>query len=130
MGTGEPLAFTRDDERRIRRMVAGLERAGEVRISVYIGAAAGQSRLFARRLLAVLGRQASCGLVIAVDPVARTVEIVTGPAAAAHFDTAACAHAVAAMTARLPHGLAAGIAAGLQVLADQAPYPVAFDVGR
>jgi len=129
VGAGEPLAFTRQDDRRIRRMVASLERACGVRLSVYIGTTPGESRLFARRLLGVLGRQAAYGMVIAVDPVARTVEIVTGPRAATQFDAAACAQVVEAMTAILPRSLAAGIAAGLQALATYAPGPalLSFD---
>ena len=71
--------------------------------------------------LAALGRSASETVLVAVDPAARGLEIVTGGRAAAAVDDRSCALAALAMTSSFSAGdLVGGIRNGLQILADHA----------
>jgi len=61
----------------------------------------------------------AASVVVAVDPGARSLEIVTGRTAAAMLDDRTCALAALAMTSSFSAGdLVGGIRNGLQVLAD------------
>lgn len=97
--------------------------ASGLRYSVYVGETAGDTRAHARRLHAALDRAAETVLV-AVDPAAKRLEIVTGSEARTRLDDRACALAGLSMSSAFAAGdLAGGLAGGLQMLADHARRP-------
>jgi hypothetical protein len=76
-------------------------------------------RAGAEAVLAAGGDTAPASVVVAVDPTARALEIVTGSRAAEVLDDRTCALAALAMTSSFSAGdLVGGIRNGLQVLAD------------
>ncbi len=111
----------RDD---IKRAIQLARQASGVRFSVYVGAAEGDYRGFARKLHAALGAEAPHAVLVFVDPGARRLEIVTGPEARRQLDDRSCALAAMSMTTAFTAGdLAGGIASGVQMLAEHARRP-------
>ena len=73
----------------------------------------------AQALLAARGAEAPGTVLVAVDPLARSLEIVTGSRAARALDDRTCALASLTMTTSFAGGdLVGGLCRGLQVLAD------------
>jgi uncharacterized membrane protein YgcG len=97
--------------------VTSAELATGLRFTVHIGPLDG-GRAAAQ---AVLGRlsDSDTTVLVAVDPAARGLEIVTGGQASHHVDDRACTLAALAMTSSFSAGdLVGGLVNGLQVLSD------------
>lgn len=106
------------------RAIQRAERTSGLHFSVYVGAAEGPPRAYAKRRHAELGAQAPDAVLIFVDPAARNLEIVTGGRARRWVDDRACALASMSMTSAFAAGnLAGGIVQGLQVLGEHARHP-------
>ena len=76
-------------------------------------------RADAEALVAARGAEAPRTVLVAVDPPARALEIVTGSAASAVLDDRTCALASLTMTTSFAAGdLVGGLVRGLQVLSD------------
>jgi uncharacterized membrane protein YgcG len=111
----------RDD---IVRAIQLGRRSSGVNFSVYVGAAEGPPRAYAKRRHAELGAEAADTVLIFVDPGARSLEIVTGSRARRWVDDRACALAAMTMTSSFAAGnLAGGIVQGVQLLAEHARHP-------
>jgi uncharacterized membrane protein YgcG len=88
--------------------------------SVYVGELAEPTRDAAEKLVDNLERPDE-GVLLAVDPGRRVLEVVTGPHAAKRVPDRACALAALSMTAAFGNGdLVGGLVTGLRMLADQA----------
>jgi uncharacterized membrane protein YgcG len=117
-------AFSPRQREDIVRAIQRAERASGLRFSVYVGAAEGPPRPYAKRLHGELGAEAADSVLIFVDPAARHLEIITGGRARRWVDDRACALASMSMTSAFAAGnLAGGIAQGLQVLGEHARHP-------
>lgn len=96
----------------------------ELPVSVYVGALDGDSRDAALRLHSALGQGAADTVLVAVDPGARRVEVVTGGVARRRVDDRAAALAAMTMTSAFQAGdLAGGISSGVLALAEHAHTP-------
>ncbi len=110
--------FTEVQRVRLAQAVAGAEQATGLRVVLRVGLLDG-GRAGAEAVLASCGDAAPGTVVVAVDPTARALEIVTGSRAAEVLDDRTCALAALAMTSSFAAGdLVGGIRNGLQVLAD------------
>lgn len=117
MPAGSPL--TPDQLARLRAAVARAEASTGLRFKVRVGSLP-QGRADAESALATADDPASTVLV-AVDPPARLLEIVTGPDAAARLDDRSCGLAALAMTSSFSAGdLVGGLVDGVRMLADHA----------
>ena len=102
---------------RLAQSVTATERATGLNVVLHVGRLDG-GRAGAERMLAACEESAT-SVIVAVDPGARALEIVTGRTAAAMLDDRTCALAALAMTSSFSAGdLVGGIRNGLQVLAD------------
>lgn len=120
-------AFSDRQRDEIVRAIQRGRRSSGVNFSVYVGAADGPARAYAKRRHAELGAEAGDSVLIFVDPGARSLEIVTGSRARRWVDDRACALAAMTMTSSFAAGnLAGGIAQGLQVLAEHARHPASL----
>ena len=96
----------------------------ELPVSVYVGTLEGDSRAMAQQLHGALGESAADSVLVAVDPGARRVEIVTGPRARRRLDDRAAGLAAMTMTTAFQAGdLSGGIANGVLALAEHAHTP-------
>lgn len=117
-------AFSERQREEIVRAIQLGRKASGVNFSVYVGAADGTPRSYAKRRHTELGGDAPDSVLVFVDPAARSLEIVTGSRARRWVDDRACALAAMTMTSAFAAGnLAGGIAQGLQVLAEHARHP-------
>ncbi len=99
-------------------------------VSVYVGALEGDSRAMALRLHGAVGDQAPSTVLVAVDPGARRVEIVTGHEARRRLDDRSASLAVMTMTAAFQTGdLSGGIVNGVLALAEHARTPRSLHTG-
>jgi uncharacterized membrane protein YgcG len=114
-------AFTEKQQAAIERSRAeALERNG-LHVSVYVGSLGGSSRARAESLHAGLGAAARDAVLVAVDPAAKRLEIVTGPGARRRVDDQSAALAALTMTSSFGGGdLAGGIVNGVRMLGDHA----------
>jgi hypothetical protein len=114
-------AFTERQGEDIRRALRVAERVSGLAFSVYVGNMPGDdSRAGARELHAQLVEPAR-SVLLAVDPGARTIEVVTGVEAARRVDDRSCRLAALAMSSAFAAGdLAGGIAEGVRLLGDHA----------
>ena len=95
-------------------------------VSVYVGTLEGDSRATALQLHGALGDEAAETVLIAVDPGARRVEVVTGPSVRRRLDDRAAGLAAMTMTSAFQAGdLSGGIASGVLALAEHAHAPAA-----
>jgi hypothetical protein len=95
-----------------------------LRFTLYIGDLGTPSRVRAEELHARSGGNPAEGVLIAVSPGQRVVEVVTGAAASRRLPDRACALAVLSMTGSFAGGdLVGGIVNGLRQLSDQAGHP-------
>jgi len=110
--------FTDEQRARLAQSVATTERATGLTVVLRVGALE-HGRASALALLAGCGAGADTSVVVAVDPAARGLEIVTGRGAAQVLDDRTCALVALAMTSSFPAGdLVGGIRNGLQVMTD------------
>ncbi len=122
MPAGE--AFSARQHEQLERATRQAEEISGQPFAVYVGALEGDSLSAARALHASLGAKADDAVLVVVDPAARRLEIVTGPAARHYLDDAACALAAVTMTSQFSMGdLAGGIVNGLRSLAEHARHP-------
>ena len=117
-------AFTPRQRESIERAVRQAMQQTDLRFSVYVGALEGDPRERAEALLAGIGADAPRTVLIAVDPGARALEIVTGVLAKRLLDDYACGLGALAMTTQFAAGdLAGGIVSGLRTLGEHARSP-------
>ena len=106
---------------RIDEALAAADRETGLTFSVYVGELAEPTREHAEALHEQLPA-APDGVLLAVSPTQRVLEIVTGGNAARKLTDRVCALAALSMTAAFEVGdLAGGIVTGLRMLADQSP---------
>lgn len=119
MPAGSALSDEQSTE--IERQLRQARQETGLRFSVWLGEAPEQTRSYARRLHAALGRDAPSAVLVAVDPVARRLEIVTGREARRRLDDRTCALAAMTMTSAFSAGdLAGGITSGISMLSGHA----------
>lgn len=119
MPAGE--AFSENQSAEIDRLLRTAREQTGLHFSVWVGEAPEEMRHYARRLHAALGRQAPIGVLIAVDPAARSLEIVTGAEARRRVDDRTCALAAMSMTSSFSTGdLTSGITSGVSMLTEHA----------
>ncbi len=110
--------FTDEQRARLARSVAATEQATGLNVVLHVGPLEG-GREGARALLASCGEASEASVVVAVDPNARGLQIVTGRQAAVILDDRTCGLVALAMTSSFSAGdLVGGIRNGLQVMAD------------
>lgn len=121
MPAGEPFSAAERDD--IEQAVKQAEKLSGLIFSVYVGNADPELRSFAERQHASLPEPEQTVLV-AVDPAARSLEIVTGEVAQRVLSNEDCRLAALAMTSSFAEGdLAGGIRAGLLQLGEHARRP-------
>ncbi len=118
MSAGE--AFTSDQRRQIDKAIQEAERVSGRDFSVHVGPSSGDSRRTAQDLHSKLPRPGN-SILIHVDPVGRSLEIVTGESAQHSLSNRQAALAAITMQSAFSTGdLARGLRAGLQQLAQLA----------
>jgi Domain of unknown function (DUF5130) len=117
-GSG-PAAAPLIESGQIRRALALAQKRTDLNWSVFIGTLGANPRAQAEARHAELGPAAAKSVLIAVDPTARHLEIVTGGHARKHLDDRSCALAAAAMTSSFAvRDLDGGIAHGILALVE------------
>ena len=117
-------AFSERQYDDIVRAIRLARRESELPVSVYVGTLEGDTRAQALRLHGALGAGAGESVLIAVDPGARRVEIVTGADVRRRLDDRAAGLAAIAMTSAFQAGdLSGGIVDGIRSLAEHARVP-------
>jgi hypothetical protein len=107
----------------IERAVANASAQSGTRFTVYVGALPG-GRAEAEQLHARTGADRDDVVLVAVDPGARSLEIVTGSRASTAVDDHACALGALTMTSAFANGdLVGGIRNGVLQLAEHARQP-------
>ena len=122
MPAGEAFSQRQRDD--VVRAIRIARQQSQLPVSVYVGTLDGDSRATAMQLHGALGAEAAGTVLIAVDPGARRVEVVTGAEARRRVDDRAAGLAVMSMTSAFQAGdLAGGIASGVLALAEHAHTP-------
>ena len=117
-GSG-PAAEPLIESGQIRRAIAIAQKRTDLNWSVFIGTLGANPREQAEARHAELGPAAAKSVLIAVDPAAHHLEIVTGAHARNHLDDRSCALAAAAMTSSFAvRDLDGGIANGILALVE------------
>lgn len=120
--SGEDV-FTEREREDIRRALKLADSESGLPFSVYVGALGDDSRARALTLHGALPDPRT-GVLVAVDPGTRRVEVVTGPESKRYLDDRASTLGVLAMTTSFSAAdLAGGIVNGLRTLADHARHP-------
>jgi len=97
------------------------ERFTGLRFSAYLGDLGADSGSFAEGLLSGLGADAPSGVLLAISPGQRVVEVATGPEAARRVSDRAARLAVLAVVSSCTDGdIAGALVTGIRILADQA----------
>jgi hypothetical protein len=113
-------ALTDAQRGELARVLRSASDSARLSFRLYVGVLE-RGRESALDLLAARGADASDTVLVAVDPGARSLEIVTGSRAAAVIDDRSCSLAALAMTSSFSAGdLVGGIRNGMQVLVDHA----------
>ncbi len=121
---GPDSLFSYQELARLDEALTMSSRETGLRFTLYIGDLGRQTRVRAEELHAHSGGDTSEGVLIAVSPGQRVVEVVTGAAAARRLPDRACALAVLSMTTTFANGdLVGGVVGGLRQLSDQAGHP-------
>ncbi len=121
---GPDSIFSYQELARLDEALTMSSRETGLRFTLYIGDLGRQTRVRAEELHALSGGDTTEGVLIAVSPGQRVVEVVTGAAAARRKPDRACALAVLSMTTTFANGdLVGGIVGGLRQLSDQAGRP-------
>ena len=124
MPAGE--AFTPDQRRVIEKAIRTAEDATGYAFSVYVGAAEGDPRLFARHLHRQLDDPASSVLVF-VDPVARALETVTRSRVRREIGDAAAGRVALSMQQSFAAGeLAGGLISGIYQIGEHGRRPTSL----
>lgn len=119
--------FTLQQLERLDEALTMASRETGINFSVYVGALTEDSRAMAEGLHPRMGEKASNGVLLAVDPGQRVLEIVTGRQSVKRLPDRSCALAALSMTAAFGSGdLIGGIVNGLRMLSDQAGHPARF----
>ena len=122
MPAGEAFSERQYDD--IVRAIRLARKQSELPVSVYVGTLEGDTRGQALQLHGALGAAAAEAVLIAVDPGARRVEIVTGSDVRRRLDDRSAGLAAIAMTSAFQAGdLAGGIVSGIRSLAEHAQVP-------
>lgn len=122
MPAGEPFTARQHDD--IVRALRLAQQESGLRFSAFVGAFEGEPRVYAEKLHAALGPDAGESVLVAVDPGARRIEIVTGEGVLPYLDDRACALAAITMTSSFTAGdLAGGLVNGIRVLSEHARHP-------
>jgi uncharacterized membrane protein YgcG len=117
-------AFSERQQDDVVRAIRLARKQSQLPVSVYVGTLEGDTRAMARQLHAALGAGADQAVLVAVDPGARRLEIVTGPGVRRRLDDRAAALAALTMTSAFQAGdLSGGIANGILALAEHAHVP-------
>ncbi len=117
-------AFSSGQRDEIVRAIQRAQRQSGLNFSLYIGAAEGAPRAYAKRRHAELGAEAAESILVFVDPAGRHLEIVTGGRAKRWLPDRSCTLAALTMTSAFAAGnLVGGIVQGLQQLAEHARHP-------
>ena len=112
-------AFTRRQRADIERAAREAEQVAGLSVSVFVGRLEGPSREAAERLHASL--EDPDAVLVAVDPGARALEIVTGEGAKRRIDERTAGLVALSMTTSFQGGdLAGGIVTGVRMLAQHA----------
>ena len=111
-------ALSEAQRSRLARAVASAEQATGLHVRLHVGRLDG-GRAGAEALLVECGATAPDTVLVAVDPSARGLEIVTGTRATSQVSDRTCALAALAMTSSFAAGdLVGGLVNGLQILSD------------
>ena len=122
MPAGEAFSERQQDD--IVRAIRTARSEADLPVSVYVGALDGDSRATALRLHGALGAEAADSVLVAVDPGARRVEIVSGAEIRRRLDDRSAGLAAISMTSAFQAGdLAGGISSGILSLAEHARAP-------
>ena len=117
-------AFSERQQQEVVRAIRLADQQSQLPVSVYVGTLEGDSRGTALQLHGALGEEAPGSVLIAVDPGARRVEIVTGAEIRRRLDDRAAGLAAMTMTSAFQAGdLSGGIANGVLALAEHAHAP-------
>jgi uncharacterized membrane protein YgcG len=117
-------AFSERQRDDIARAIRLARQESDLPVSVYVGTLDGDTRAMATQLHRALGPGASRSVLVAVDPGARRLEIVTGSDVRRHLDDRSAGLAALAMTSAFQAGdLSGGIASGVLSLAEHARVP-------
>ena len=117
-------AFTARQQDDVVRAIRLARKQSQLPVSVYVGALEGDTRAMAQKLHAALGDEATRTVLVAVDPGARRLEIVTGAEVRRRLDDRAASLAAMTMTSAFQAGdLSGGISSGVLALAEQAHAP-------
>ena len=117
-------AFSQRQQDDVVRAIRLAGQQSQLPVSVYVGTLEGDSRAMAQQLHGALGDAAPGSVLVAVDPGARRVEIVTGAAVRRRLDDRAASLAAMTMTSAFQAGdLSGGIANGVLALAEHAHAP-------
>lgn len=117
-------AFSPRQQEDVVRAIRLAGQQSQLPVSVYVGTLEGDSRAMAQQLHGALGDDAAGSVLVAVDPGARRVEIVTGSAVRRRLDDRAASLAAMTMTSAFQAGdLSGGIANGVLALAEHAHAP-------
>src|SRR3954447_20926222 len=117
-------AFSPRQRQDIERTVQTVRQTQRLPGCVYVGELGGEPRAAAERLHAGLGAHADTSVLVAVDPAARRLEIVTGASARRWVDDRTAALVTLTMTSAFAAGdLSGGIVQGVRMLGDHARVP-------
>jgi uncharacterized membrane protein YgcG len=117
-------AFSPRQQDDVVRAIRIAKQESQLPVSVYVGTLEGDTRAMALRLHGALGAAAPRTVLVAVDPGARRLEIVTGVEARRRLDDRAAGLAAMTMISAFQAGdLAGGIASGVLALAEHAHTP-------
>ncbi len=120
MAVGEPFSASQLND--VKRSIALAEEMSGLRFVVHVGTLE-QGRESAEALMATLAAP-DTSVLVAVDPDARSVDIVTGGSARRWLPDDRCQLAILTMSSRFAYGdIAGGIRAGLIILGEQAMHP-------
>lgn len=115
--------FSPPQRQLIDKAIRQAEVASRFEFSVFVGAADGEPRAYAERLHAALVAPERSVLIM-LDPVGRSLEIVTGQQVRRVLDDSAVGLALVEMQSQLAHGdLSGGIVRGIQHLAGAVRQP-------
>jgi uncharacterized membrane protein YgcG len=117
-------AFSERQQDDVVRAIRLARKQSDLPVSVYVGTLEGDSRAMALQLHQALGAEADQTVLVAVDPGARRVEIVTGTQVRRRLDDRSAGLAAMTMTSAFQAGdLSGGIANGVLALAEHAQGP-------
>jgi len=119
-----PSPFSYRDLARVDEALTMSSKETGLRFTLYIGDLGRDTRTTAEDLHQRSGGDVGNGVLVAISPGQRVVEIVTGTSAARRLPDRACALAVLSMTNRLGSGdLVGAIVHGFRQLSDSAGHP-------